>query len=57
MSLLFFIFLLIPGTPGVSFGTITTLTGMENIRVYLAIAISLYVNIVCEWVTEVVKDV
>jgi hypothetical protein len=30
---------------------------MENIRVYLAIAISAYVNIVCKRVAEVVKDI
>jgi len=39
-------FLLIPGTPGATFSTITAPTRMENIRVYLAIAISVRVNIV-----------
>jgi hypothetical protein len=30
---------------------------MENVGVYLVIAVSVCVEIVCEWVAEVVKDV
>ena len=49
--------LLIPSTPSVSSGTATTPTSTENIRVYSAIAISARVDIVCERVARVVKDV
>ena len=37
--------LLIPGTPGAAFSTTTTSTGIENVKVYLVIAISIRVNI------------
>ena len=49
--------LLISGTPGVGSSTTATPAGTENIGVYLAIAIFPRVNIVCERVAEVVKDV
>ena len=39
-------FLLIPSTPSATSGTTTAPTSMENIRVYLAIAISARVNII-----------
>ena len=38
--------LLIPSTPNTTFSTTTTFTSMENIKVYLAITIFIYVNIV-----------
>ena len=41
-----FTLLLIPGTPSAVFGTTATPTSMENIGVYLAIAIFIYVDIV-----------
>jgi len=49
--------LLIPSTPGAASGTTAAPTGTENIRVYLAIAVSTCVNIVREQVTEIAKDV
>jgi len=49
--------LLIPSTPSTASGTAATPAGIENIRVYLAIAVSARVNIVCKWVTEIVKDI
>ena len=52
-----FTLLLIPGTPSVTFGTAVTPTGMENVGVYSAIAVSVRVDIVCEQVTEIVKDI
>ena len=48
--------LLIPSTPGTASSTITP-TSTENVRVYLAIAISARVNIVRKWVAKVVKDI
>jgi len=38
--------LLIPSTPSTASSTAATPTSMENIRVYSAIAVSIYVNIV-----------
>ena len=37
---------LISGTPSAAFSTIATPTNIENVGVYLAIAISIYINIV-----------
>jgi len=51
-----FTFLLIPSTPSAAFSIITP-TSTENIRVYLAIAISARVNIVYKRVAKVVKNV
>ena len=48
--------LLIPSTPSTASSTITP-TSTENIRVYLAIAISARVNIVYKRVAKVVKDI
>ena len=48
--------LLIPSTPSTASSTITP-TSIENIRVYLVIAISARVNIVYKWVAKVVKDI
>ena len=36
---------------------VTAVTGIEYIRVYLAIAISVYVNIVYKKVINIVKDI
>ena len=44
-SAAFFTLLLISGTPSTAFGTTTTPTSMENVRVYLVITISTRVNI------------
>jgi hypothetical protein len=49
--------LLIPSTPSIGSSTTTTPTSTENIRVYLAIAISIHVNIVYKRVAKVVKDI
>ena len=49
--------LLIPGTPGTVFNTTATPTGIENIGVYLAIAVFICINIVYKQVTEIVKDI
>ena len=49
--------LLIPGTPGAVFGITATPTSTENVGAYLAIAVFAHINIVCEWVTKIVKDV
>src|SRR5882757_5227468 len=49
--------LLIPSTPSAASSTTVTPTSTENIRVYLVIAISIYVNIVYKRVAKVVKDV
>ena len=38
--------LLIPGTPSTAFSTTATPTSTENVRVYTAIAVSVYINIV-----------
>ena len=43
--------------PGTAFSTIATPASIENVRVYLAIAISIYINIACKQVTEIAKDV
>ena len=43
--------------PSITFSTTTTPAGIENIRVYLAIAISVYINIVYKQVTKIVKDI
>jgi len=40
--------LLIPRTPSAAFNTTATSAGIENVGVYLAIAVSARVNIVCE---------
>jgi len=48
---------LIPSTPSAASSTAATPTGIENVRVYLAIAVSTYVNIVYKQVTKIVKDV
>jgi hypothetical protein len=40
--------LLIPSTPSATSSTTITPTGMENVRVYLVIAVSAYINIVCK---------
>jgi len=39
-------FLLIPSTPSTASSTTAAPTGIENIRVYSAIAVSVYINIV-----------
>ena len=49
--------LLIPSTPSAASSTTTTPTSMENVKVYSAIAISIYINIVYKRVTEIVKDI
>ena len=49
--------LLIPGTPGAAFSTAATSTNIENIGVYLVIAISTRVDIVYKQVTEIAKDI
>ena len=38
-------FLLIFSTPSTTFSTATTPTGMENVKIYLAITVSVYINI------------
>ena len=48
--------LLIPSIPSTTSSTITP-TSTENIRVYLAITISVYINIVYKRVAKVVKDI
>ena len=48
--------LLIPSTPSAASSTITP-TSIENIRVYLVIAVSARVNIVYKRVAKVVKDI
>ena len=52
-----FTLLLIPSTPSTAFSTTATPISMENVRVYLAIAISTHINIVCERVTKIAKDI
>ena len=47
-SAAFFTFSLIPSTPGTVSGITATPTGIENIGVYLAITISIRVDIVCK---------
>ena len=47
---------LIPSTPSATSSTIAS-TSIENIRVYLVIAVSVRVNIVYKRVAEVVKDI
>ena len=51
-----FTLLLIPSTPSTTSSTITP-TSIENTRVYLAITISIRVNIVYKQVAKVVKDI
>ena len=48
--------LLIPSTPSTASGTVAP-ASIENIRVYLAIAVSARVNIVYKRVAKVVKDI
>ena len=48
---------LIPNTPGAASGTAATPAGTENVGIYSAIAVSTCVDIVCEKVTEIAKDV
>ena len=43
-----FTFSLIPSTPSTASGTAAAPAGTENVRVYLAIAVSARVNIVCK---------
>ena len=43
-----FTLLLIPSTPGAASSTTATSTSIENVRVYLAIAFSTPVNMVCK---------
>ena len=47
---------LIPSTPGAAFSTTTTPTGIENVRVYLVITISIHVNIVYK-LTKIAKNI
>ena len=49
-------FLLITSTPGTAVAA-TTSAGTESVRVYLAIAISACINIVCKRVADIVKDI
>jgi hypothetical protein len=49
--------LLIPSTPNTTSSTTITPTSIENIRVYLVIAISARINIVYKRVAKVVKDI
>ena len=49
--------LLISGTPGAASGTAATPVGMENVRVYLVIAVSVRVDIVCKRITKIAKDI
>ena len=49
--------LLIPSTPSTTSSTAATPTSTENIKVYLAIAISAHINIVYKQVTKIAKDV
>ena len=51
-----FTLLLIPSTPGAS-NTATASANIEYVRVYSAITISIYVDIVYKWVTKIVKDI
>ena len=48
--------LLIPSTPSTTSSTITP-TSIEDVRVYLVITISAYINIVYKQVAKVVKDI
>ena len=50
-------FSLIPGTPSAAPSTLATPTSTENVRIYLAIAVSTHINIVHEQVTKIAKDV
>ena len=52
-----FTLLLIPNTPGAVFSTTTTPTGIKNVRVYLAIAIFMRVNIAYKQITKIAKDI
>ena len=52
-----FTLLLIPSTPGAASSTTTAPASTENVGVYLAITVSVHVNIVCEQVTKIAKDV
>ena len=45
---------LIPSTPSTAPYTPATPTGTENIRVYLVITISIYINIVCVGITRII---
>ena len=49
--------LLIFTTPSVTSSTAATPTSIENIRVYLAIAVSAYINIIYKQVAEIAKDI
>ncbi len=49
--------LLIPSTPSAASSTTITPTSIENVRVYLVITVSVYVNIVYKRVAKVVKDI
>ena len=46
----------ITSTPGTAIAA-TASTGMESVRVYLAIAVSAHINIVYKQVTNIAKDV
>ena len=52
-----FTLLLIPNTPSTAFSTTITPASVKNIKVYLVIAISTRVNIVCKRVTKIAKDI
>ena len=43
--------------PSTAFSTLTTPTSIENVKIYLAIAAFMRVNIVYKQVTKIVKDI
>jgi len=49
--------LLIPSTPNAISSATAAPASTENIKVYLAITVSVYINIVYKQVTEIAKDV
>jgi len=49
--------LLIPSTPSTTSSTTAAPTSTENIKVYLAIAVSVCIDIVYKQVTEIAKDI
>ena len=51
-----YIFLLIFNAPA-AFNTAITFTNIENIKVYLAIAIFIYINRVYKKVTKIIKNI
>jgi len=50
-------FPLIPSTPSAVFSTVAAPTGIENIKMYLVIAVFARVDIIYKSVTKIVKDV